>query len=97
MGAIYERVYDFVFEISGTIKSVFVSGSNMAGNEDFRFHVCRYTVITRKIQLAILAPEVLKADGSTQMSIFARYVNPNENAPRYAADLLAAFNDAACQ
>ena len=43
------------------------------------------------------ATEVMTISGHTQMSTFARYVNPNDDAARRAADLLAAFNAIALQ
>ncbi|HZE72004.1 MAG TPA: tyrosine-type recombinase/integrase [Pyrinomonadaceae bacterium] len=49
-----------------------------AGIEDFRFHDCRHTAITRMIQAGIPATETMKISGHTQFVTFARYVGVNE-------------------
>jgi hypothetical protein len=49
------------------------------------------------VQAGMSATEVMTISGHTQMSTFARYVNPNDDAARRAADLLAAFNAIALQ
>jgi hypothetical protein len=36
--------------------------------------------------------EVMKISGHTQMSTFARYVNPNQDSLKRAAEMLSAFN-----
>ena len=36
--------------------------------------------------------EVMKISGHTQMSTFARYVNPSQHSLKRAADMLSAFN-----
>ena len=88
---------DLVFGITDTIKTAFASACKAAGIENFRFHDCRHTAITRMVQAGMSATEVMKISGHTQMSTFARYVNPNDDAARRAADLLAAFNAIALQ
>lgn len=86
---------ELVFGITDTIKTAFASACTAASIESFRFHDCRHTAITRMVQAGMSATEAMKVSGHTQMSTFARYVNPNDDAARRAADLLSAFNAAA--
>jgi integrase len=78
-----------VFGIKDTVKNGFLSALHEAGIEDFRFHDCRHTAITRMIQAGILATETMKISGHTQFVTFARYVNVNEQAARKGAARLA--------
>jgi integrase len=80
-----------VFGIKDTVKNGFLSALHEAGIEDFRFHDCRHTAITRMIQAGIPATETMKISGHTQFVTFARYVNVNEQAARKGAARLAAY------
>lgn len=84
----YEGV---VFGIKDTVKNGFLSALHEAGIEDFRFHDCRHTAITRMIQAGIPATETMKISGHTQFVTFARYVNVNEQAARKGAERLAEY------
>jgi integrase len=80
-----------VFGIKDTVKNGFLSALHEAGIEDFRFHDCRHTAITRMIQAGIPATETMKISGHTQFVTFARYVNVNEQAARKGAERLAEY------
>ncbi len=78
-------------EIKDTVKNAFLSALEEAGIEDFRFHDCRHTAVTRMIQAGIPATETMKISGHTQFVTFARYVNVNEQAARKGAARLAEY------
>jgi integrase len=80
-----------VFGIKDTIKNGFSSAVETAQIEDFRFHDCRHTAITRMIQAGIPATETMKISGHSQFVTFARYVNINEQAARSGAERLAEY------
>jgi integrase len=84
-----------VFGITDTIKKSFAAACKAAGIEGFRFHDCRHTAITRMVQAGVAPMEIMKISGHTQHITFARYVNPDTEAVKRAADALAAFNEAA--
>jgi integrase len=81
-----------VFGITDTIKHGFASLLRETGIDDFRLHDCRHTAITRMIAAGVPPMEVMKISGHTQMSTFARYVNPTQNSLKRAAQMLSAFN-----
>lgn len=81
-----------VFGITNTFKNAFASACKAAGIENFRFHDCRHTAITRMIAAGTPPMEIMKLSGHTQMTTFARYVNPNEQALKLAAERLDEFN-----
>jgi integrase len=81
-----------VFGITDTIKHGFASLLNETGIDDFRLHDCRHTAITRMVAAGAPPMEVMKISGHTQMSTFARYVNPNQHSLKRAAEMLSAFN-----
>jgi integrase len=81
-----------VFGITDTFKKSFAAACDAAGIDGFRFHDCRHTAITRMIAAGVQPMEVMKVSGHTQMTTFARYVNPTNQAVRRAADALAAYN-----
>lgn len=83
---------ELVFGIKDTIKRSFASACRDAEIENFKFHDCRHTAITRMIQAGLSAMEIMKISGHTQMNTFARYVNPNTQAITRIADVLSAFN-----
>lgn len=77
-----------VFGITNTIKTAFASACKEAGIENFRFHDCRHTAITRMIQAGTPPMQVMKISGHTQMTTFARYVNNTDQIIRQAAEAL---------
>lgn len=82
---------ELVFGIKDTVKRSFASACSDAGIDDFHFHDCRHTAITRMIQAGLSPMEVMKVSGHTQMNTFARYVNPNTQAVTRIADVLSAY------
>lgn len=87
-----QRDYLEVFGGISTVKRSFGSLCRDAGVEDFRFHDCRHTAITRMISSGMPAAKIMKISGHTQMITFQRYVNPNDDSVRQAATLLDSFN-----
>lgn len=85
-------VSGLVFGITDTVKTGFASACRAADITGFRFHDARHTAITRMVAAGMPPAEIMKISGHTQMTTFARYVNPTADAARKGADLLAAFN-----
>ncbi len=81
-----------VFGIKDNFKKSFASACKDAKIEDFHFHDCRHTAITRLIQAGLTPMEVMKISGHSQMTTFARYVNPDTSAVQRIAERLSAFN-----
>ena len=82
---------EFVFGIINTVKKSFTSACKIANIKDFRFHDLRHTAITRMIQAGLAPMEIMKISGHTQMTTFARYVNPDTNAVQRIAERLSAY------
>jgi integrase len=80
-----------VFGITNTVKTAFAAACRDAKIENFRFHDCRHTAITRMIQAGMPPMQVMKISGHTQMTTFARYVNIDNNTARNVAAALDTF------
>lgn len=87
-----KKIDELVFGIKDNFKKSFTSACSDAEIKEFRFHDLRHTAITRMIQAGLSPMEVMKVSGHTQMTTFARYVNPNTQAITRIADVLAAFH-----
>ena len=83
---------ELVFGIKDTVKNSFASACREAKIEEFRFHDFRHTAITRMIQAGLAPMEIMKISGHSQMTTFARYVNPDTSAVQRIADRLSAYN-----
>lgn len=83
---------ELVFGVKDNVRRSFTSACRDAKIEDFHFHDCRHTAITRMIQAGLSPMEVMKVSGHTQMNTFARYVNPNTQAVTRIADVLSAYH-----
>lgn len=81
-----------VFGVTNNFKKSFAAACRLARVDDFRFHDCRHSAITRMVAAGVPAMECMKVSGHSQYATFARYVNPTEQAVRKAADALAHFN-----
>lgn len=77
---------------NSTIKTAWKSACRAAGVDSFRFHDLRHTATTRLVQTGVPSTLVMKITGHTQHVTFARYVNPNDDSVRQAADALSNFN-----
>jgi integrase len=82
-----------VFGIKDNFKKSFASALANASIEGLRFHDLRHTAITRMIQAGLSPMEIMKVSGHSQMTTFARYVNPNTNAVQRIADTLSTYNE----
>ena len=80
-----------VFGIKDNVKNSFTAACSDAGIVGFRFHDCRHTAITRMIAAGVAPMEIMKVSGHTQMTTFARYVNPTEEAIKNAASALDSY------
>jgi integrase len=87
-----ETEEDLVFGVTDNFKKSFVSVCREAGVEDFRFHDCRHTAITRMIQKGLPPSLVMKISGYTQMATFARCVNVDDDAIKRAAQAIDEFH-----
>jgi integrase len=81
-----------VFGVSVTIKTAWKKICRAAGVQDFHFHDCRHTAITRMIRAGIAPVEVMRVSGHTTMAAFYRYVNLDSNAIFRAAAALDSLN-----
>ncbi|MCI0389234.1 MAG: tyrosine-type recombinase/integrase [Acidobacteria bacterium] len=88
---------DLIFGVTDNVKKSFVSACRAASIEDFRFHDCRHTAITRMIQKGLPPSLVMKISGHTQMATFARYVNVDDDAIRRAAQAIDDFHNEAAE
>jgi integrase len=78
-----------VFGVAVTFKRAFAKACELAGVEGFRFHDCRHTATTRLVETkALHTQEAMKITGHTQQTTFARYVNPQDETTRRAAEAL---------
>jgi integrase len=87
-----KKLSSLVFGVKDNFKRSFATACKVAEIEDFRFHDCRHTAITRMIQAGLSPMEIMKISGHTQMNTFARYVNPNKEAVSRLADALTTFH-----
>jgi integrase len=84
-----------VFGITDTVKTAFATACREALIQDFRFHDCRHTAITRMVQSGMAPHLIMKVSGHTQPITFSRYVNIDEQTARQAASALDNFNRSA--
>ena len=86
------RDKDFVFGGAKDCKKAFGNACKDAKITDLHFHDLRHTATTRLVQSGAAPGIIMKTTGHTQFSTFARYVNPDANAAREAAEFLDNFN-----
>jgi integrase len=78
-----------VFGIKSDIKRAFASACKDAEIENLRFHDLRHVATTRLVETkALHTAEAMKITGHTQERTFARYVNPQDETARRAAEAL---------
>lgn len=83
---------ELVFGIKTDIKRSFTSACKDAKIEDFHFHDCRHTAITRMIKAGMPPTLVMKISGHTQMDTFTRYVNTDNDAIQQAIAAIDSFH-----
>jgi integrase len=81
-----------VFNVRVTIKTAFRKALKVAGIQDFHFHDCRATAISRMIQAGMPPAEVMRVSGHTTLRAFSVYVRTDIDTAFRAAALLDAFN-----
>jgi integrase len=78
-----------VFGVQSDIKRSFAAACKDAGISDLRFHDLRHVATTRLVETkALHTAEAMKITGHHQESTFARYVNPQDETARRAAEAL---------
>jgi integrase len=77
-----------IFGISVTIKTAWKKICNEAEIENFRFHDCRHTAITRMIKAGMTPVEAMKISGHTTLRAFNIYANLEADAIFQAANAL---------
>lgn len=87
-----QNVDELVFGVTDNFKNGFATVCRTARIEGFRFHDTRHTAITRMVAAGVAPMEIMKVSGHSQMSTFARYVNPTEQAVKKAAEALSTYN-----
>jgi integrase len=86
-----------VFGINETFKRAFATAcdSKHANVENFRFHDCRHTAITRWVRAGLPIAEIMRLSGHSTLQAFAIYANSTPETVRRGADALDALRDAA--
>jgi integrase len=77
-----------VFGIKNNFKRSFLGARKEAGIQDLRFHDLRHTAITRMIEAGLQPAEVMRVSGHTTPAMMWRYLNPNADTARRAANAL---------
>jgi len=80
-----------VFNVKVTIKTAWTKICREAGIEDFHFHDCRATCITRMLRAGLSVPEVSRISGHSTLTAFYRYARSNEETQYRAASALDAY------
>jgi integrase len=83
---------ELVFGIKTDVKHSFASACKDSDVEDFHFHDCRHTGITRMIKAGMPPTLVMKISGHTQMDTFIRYVNTDNEAINQAIAAIDSFH-----
>jgi integrase len=77
-----------VFGIESNFYKAFDTACAKAGIEDFRFHDCRHTALTRMVQSGMPHLEIMKLSGHSTFLTFQRYINTTAETARRGADAL---------
>jgi len=78
---------------NSTIKQSWKTVCDLAKLDDFHFHDCRHSAITRLISTGTPSATIMKISGHTQMTTFQRYNNPNSESVKQAAMCLQELNN----
>ena len=84
---------ELVFGINDNFKNGWRSACKAAGLEDFVFHDCRHTAITRWVASGMPIPEIMRLSGHSTLSAFAIYANATEQTVKRGADALDAWHE----
>lgn len=82
-----------VFGIRNNFKNAWRSACAVAGIEDFRFHDCRHTAITRWVRAGLPIAEIMRLSGHSTLQAFAIYANSTPETVRRGADALDALRE----
>ncbi|NOT61668.1 MAG: site-specific integrase [Acidobacteria bacterium] len=83
---------DFVFPQREFAKA-FRTAKRLAGLDDLHWHDLRHSMTTRLVESGMADKFIMKLTGHEQQATFLRYVNPNEDTARQAADSLQKLQD----
>jgi integrase len=81
----------FVFSARVTVRTAFAKACKAADVQDFHFHDCRHTAITRMIRAGLPPVEVMRVSGHTTLSCLYRYSNLDSDTVFRAASALDAY------
>jgi integrase len=80
-----------VYGIKDNFQNGFASICSDAKIEDFRFHDCRHTCITRWVRAGLPIAEIMRLSGHSTLQAFAIYANSTPETIRRGADALDAL------
>ncbi|HWT01587.1 MAG TPA: site-specific integrase [Pyrinomonadaceae bacterium] len=80
-----------VFNVKVTIKTAWTKICREAGIEDFHFHDCRATCITRMIEAGMPHATVMRVSGHSTLSCVFRYIRADNDTVFRAASALEAY------
>lgn len=83
---------EFVFSVRVTVRTAFTKACKAANVQDFHFHDCRHTAITRMVRAGLPPVEVMRVSGHTTLSCLYRYSNLDSDAVFRAAAALDAYH-----
>lgn len=83
---------DFIFPQRDFAKA-FIKAREEAKLNDLHWHDLRHSMTTRLVESGMADNFVMKITGHEQQATFLRYVNPNEDTARQAADALQRMQD----
>ncbi|MDQ1592883.1 MAG: hypothetical protein QOG71_3510 [Pyrinomonadaceae bacterium] len=81
-----------VFGIRVSIRASFGKACRAANIQDFHFHDCRHTAITRMIRAGLPPVEVMRVSGHSTLSCLYRYANLDNDTVFRAAAALDVYN-----
>jgi len=84
---------ELVFGVKDNFKNAWRSACAAAAIEDFRFHDCRHTCITRWVSRGLPIAEVMRLSGHSTLAAFSIYVNSTEQTVRRGAEALDAYHE----
>ena len=84
-----------VFGITNNFKNAWRAACDAAGVEDFRYHDCRHTAITRWVRAGLPIAEIMRLSGHSTLQAFAIYANSTPETVRRGAEALDALRETA--
>lgn len=82
-----------VFGIRDNFKNAWKSACAAADVEDFRFHDCRHTAITRWVRQGLPVAEIMRLSGHSTLAAFSIYVNATAETVKRGAEAFDAYHE----